>query len=245
VAKRITEGVAGKEDYSQTVMTYHIYGGKSSSEFWHNAPWLDFNMAQTWSAYTDIYSMLLKDYENPPSKPCGLGEGAYEDGPQYPTKPINDLVIRKQAFWSYFAAGYHTYGNGNVLHFDSFKAELTQPWKDALNSPGARQMVNLRKFFDSIGWAKFVPDQRLLPGHHPNGAHLNCAMRSTEDNALVFYLTTPGPIQIALGPLEGAPNLTRKWLNPATGAEKTVGAPKTGNVSLPAGWTDGLLWIKK
>jgi Protein of unknown function (DUF4038) len=70
-AKRITEGTCGKENYTQTLMTYHINGGASSSQIWHDSPWLDFNMAQTWSEYKDIYGRLQKDYLITPPKPCG------------------------------------------------------------------------------------------------------------------------------------------------------------------------------
>jgi len=127
VAKGLAEGLTGKEDYSRVLMTYHINGGASSADHWHDSAWLDFNMAQTWDAYQNIYPALLRDFERRPAKPCGLGEGAYEDGPQYPTKPINALVIRRQACWSWFAGGYHTYGNGNVWHFDTCKPELIRP----------------------------------------------------------------------------------------------------------------------
>ena len=241
VAKGITEGVCGKDDYAQTLMTYHINGGASSSEVWHDAPWLDFNMAQTWSEYKDIYPRLVKDYRKAPAKPCGLGEGAYEDGPQYPTKPINDLVIRQQAYWSYFAGGYHTYGNGNVWHFDSVKAELTQPWKEALQSPGARNMGTLRKFFDSVGWSKFVPDPQLLAGSQGGGHNLNCAMRSASGDAFIFYLASTNAIRVSL-PVDAA-GFSATWVSPATGAEQSAGtlSGKELKVSLPAGWPDGLL----
>jgi hypothetical protein len=113
-------------------------------------------MAQTWDAYQNIYPSILSDYRRTPVKPCGLGEGAYEDGPQYPTKPINALVIRKQACWSWFAGGYHTYGNGNVWHFDTCKPELTQTWRLALQSPGAATLQHCKVFLAKIGWWKFV-----------------------------------------------------------------------------------------
>jgi hypothetical protein len=93
--------------------------------------------------------MIHKDSLKMPPKPCGLGEGAYEDGPQYPTKPINALVIRKQACWSCFAGGYHTYGNGNVWHFDTLKAESTQPWRQALHSPGDVNLKHTRSFLET------------------------------------------------------------------------------------------------
>jgi len=81
VAKGLAEGLTGQEDYARVVMTYHINGGSSSADLWHESTWLDFNMTQTWDAYQDIYPALHRDYERSPVKPCGLGEGAYEDGP--------------------------------------------------------------------------------------------------------------------------------------------------------------------
>jgi hypothetical protein len=247
VAKGITEGISGKEDYAQTLMTYHINGGASSSEFYHNSPWLDFNMTQTWSAFTEIYQRVQKDYLKAPAKPCGLGEGAYEDGPHYPTKPINDLVIRKQAYWSYFAGGYHTYGNGNVWHFDSLKSELTQHWKEALNSPGARNLPVLRKFFDSVGWSRFQPDQRLLGDSQGSGAQLNCAMRTAERDAFIFYITSTNPVGLSLGLSSDSSQLSAKWLNPGNGAEQKLDAMSADGqkVTLPSGWKDGLLHISK
>lgn len=247
VAKGITEGTCGKEDYSQTMMTYHINGGASSSQFWHESPWLDFNMAQTWSEYTQIHQVVLKDYNKAPPKPCGLGEGAYEDGPQYPTRPINDLVIRKQAYWSYFAGGYHTYGNGNVWHFDSLKSESTQPWRQALNSAGALDLRTLRKFFDAIEWQGFAPDQRLLGSSQGSGSNLNCAMRTAERDAFIFYLTSTSAIAPALDLKANSAKFSGKWVKPATGEEQVAREfdAQTGKLLLPAGWQDGLLHLRR
>lgn len=98
MARGITVGVAGKEDYGQTLMTYHINGGNYSSQWFHQAPWLDFNMIQVWGNEKEIYPKIAQDYRLTPAKPTGLGEGSYEDGPQYSTRPINALKIRKQAY---------------------------------------------------------------------------------------------------------------------------------------------------
>src|SRR5262245_33276420 len=147
MAKGITEAVAGKEDYTRTLMTYHSPGGTTSSTWFHTAPWLDFNMIQTWDKHKEVPSRIAADYALTPPKPTGLGEGAYEDGPQYPTKPIDARVVRKQAYESYFAGGYHTFGNTNTWNFGTCKGELTQPWKAALDSPGTRNLTALKKIF--------------------------------------------------------------------------------------------------
>jgi hypothetical protein len=241
VAKGIAEGLTGNEDYSQVLMTYHINGGASSAQHWHNAPWLDFNMAQTWSDYQNIYAMLQRDYAKDPPKPCGLGEGAYEDGPQYPTKPINGLIIRKQACWSWFAGGYHTYGNGNVWHFDSYKGELTEPWKKALSSRGAVTLGHVKKFLTSFDWWNYVPDQSIFVDGPGSGAKLNVAMRNSRGDAAAIYLASSSPVKVDLSKIK-ADKLTAKWLSPATG-EQHSGPLDKQPIAPPSGWEDALLHI--
>lgn len=245
VAKGIAEGLTGKEDYSKVIMTFHISGGSSSSQFWHDSPWLDFNMAQTWSEYKNIYSTILKDYQKTPAKPCGLGEAAYEDGPQYPTKPIDALVIRKQACWSWFAGGYHTYGNGNVWHFDSFKAESTQPWKEALRSGGAETLGHVRKFLESVKWWTMVPDHTLFVKGKGEGVRLNVAMRTPETNALAVYVSNSSPIELQLDRLTGGAKAIANWTNPTTGEKKSAGtfSKQRETFDPPADWTDALLYV--
>ncbi len=245
VAQGLAEGLTGKEDYSRVLMTYHINGGASSAQLWHNAPWLDFNMAQTWDAYQNIYPALLRDYERLPAKPCGLGEGAYEDGPQYPTKPINALVIRRQACWSWFAGGYHTYGNGNVWHFDTCKAELTQTWTAALHSPGAATLRHAKRFLASIGWWKYVPDASLIAEGEGRGATRNVAMRTAEGDAIAVYLASPAAVKLRLDKLTAGDKLVGRWTNPATGEERPASTFERQLRSLtpPPDWSDALLHV--
>ena len=46
MAKGIAIGVSGREDYSSVLMSFHPSGGGTSSAWFHNDPWLDFNMRQ-------------------------------------------------------------------------------------------------------------------------------------------------------------------------------------------------------
>jgi hypothetical protein len=245
VAKGLAEGLTGKEDYTQVLMTYHINGGASSAQHWHGSPWLDFNMAQTWDAYQNIYPAILSDYDRRPVKPCGLGEGAYEDGPQYPTKPINALVIRKQACWSWFAGGYHTYGNGNVWHFDTCKSESTQTWKAALQSPGAATLRHAKRFLATIEWWKFVPDASLIAEGEGTDRARNVAIRSLEGDAIAVYFASPVPVKIRCEKLSPGENLAARWINPATGEERSAGVfdRQTHAFTPPADWSDALLHL--
>ena len=62
------------------------------------------------------------------------------------------MIIRRQACWSWFAGGYHTYGNGNVWHFDTCKPELTQTWTEAVRSARAATLRHSRRFLERIEW---------------------------------------------------------------------------------------------
>ena len=73
---------------------------------------------------------MLADYCRLPVKPVVLAEGAYEDGPEYPSRPITPYVVRKQAWWAFLSGGFHTYG-----HNDMWRKNPT--WRASLDSPGA------------------------------------------------------------------------------------------------------------
>ncbi|MGH2559469.1 MAG: DUF4038 domain-containing protein [Thermomicrobiales bacterium] len=242
VAKGITEAVAGAEDYDRTLMAYHIAGGNSSSAWFHGAAWLDVNMIQTWSAYDKISSMVTADYGLTPPKPVVLAEAAYEDGPQYPTRPINAHVIRKQAYWSYFAGGFHTYGNTNVWNFGTYKPEAIQDWRSALDSLGAASLSVLRQFFEDVEWWNLVPDQSILVDESGDGGTLNVALRSGD--VVIAYLPNPATVVLAMDRIRAAGEIRATWVDPRSGERSAIDAcPGAGarSFSTPEGWEDALL----
>jgi hypothetical protein len=247
LAKGVTFGVAGSEDYSQTLMTYHPRGGASSAQFYHNAPWLDFNMLQTWSKYTRIHTAVTADFNRTPVKPILHGEGAYEDGPEYPTKPITPHVIRKQAYWACFAGGFHTYGNSNVWNFGTTPYYVSQDWKKALNSPGATHLTVSRDFFESVEWWKLVPDQSILTSGAGSGKTLNVAMSSVDKNRIVVYLSSAATVSVDLGRIRSAATSSAWWIDPKTGDKSKIGTLESRGsraFSTPKGWEDALLVLE-
>jgi hypothetical protein len=241
VAKGITEGMAGSEDYSKTVMTYHCPGGNSSSNWFHAAPWLDFHMIQTWGDYKSIPARIAADYKLTPPKPTGLGEGAYENGNQYKWT-VNTLAIRRQAYWSYLSGGYHTYGNTDVWNFSSYKGEAFQDWKLALHSPGAAHLSVLRKIFGSLEWWKLVPDPSVLVG-----TTQVLAMRSTPGDTILVYQSSPAIVAVQMDRITGSGPVRATWIDPRTGGRTQAGTlPKEGTSSFtpPSGWEDALLLLE-
>jgi Protein of unknown function (DUF4038) len=72
--------VSGREDYSQVLMTFHPRGGRSSAQWFHDDPWLDFNMQQNGHCNdTDVAGRIARDYARHPVKPVLDGEPLYEN----------------------------------------------------------------------------------------------------------------------------------------------------------------------
>ena len=243
VARGISIGATGGEDYTRTLMTYHINGQGSSSQWVHDAPWLDFNMVQIWGAETFIYPNVARDYARVPVKPTGLAEGSYEDGPQYGTRPIDAQRIRQQAYWSYFAGGYHTYGNTNVWNFGSFRPEATQDWRDALESRGAEHLSVLAGTMTALRWWELEPAPQLASSGMNGGVPDAVAMRSADGARVLVYAARPGRFIVRLDAL---PVVRATWIDPQTGTWSAARLPGGGAVAVdtPAGWSDALLLIE-
>ena len=81
-ARGIACGVAGREDYSACLITYHPWGKSSSGDWLHDEPWLAFNMQQNGHAYDfDLWERIARDYARRPVKPVLDGEPIYEEHP--------------------------------------------------------------------------------------------------------------------------------------------------------------------
>jgi hypothetical protein len=68
-------------DNGNHLITMHPRGGESSSKWFHNEVWFDFNAYQSGhtSRYNKVYQFAEHDYLLNPAKPCIDAEPAYED----------------------------------------------------------------------------------------------------------------------------------------------------------------------
>jgi hypothetical protein len=224
----ITQALAAglqEGDGGEHLITFHPGGGNSSSYF-HTEKWLSYNTIQTWSDYWRIHALVLADYCRLPVKPVVLAEGAYEDGPEYPSRPITPLVVRKQAWWAFLAGGFHTYG-----HNDMWRKNPT--WRESLDSPGARQMGILKQVLSSREWWTLVPDQSVIAAGAGSDKYLNAAARSTRGDWAILYLSTRNPITVDFGKVTTSEVVRATWVNPETGELNGAGVfPNSGLRSL-------------
>ena len=220
----ITQALAAglqEGDGGAHLITFHPGGGNSSSYF-HTENWLAYNTIQTWSDYWRIHALVLADYCRLPVKPVVLAEGAYEAGPEYPSRPITPLIVRKQAWWAFLAGGFHTYG-----HNDMWRKNPT--WRESLDSPGARQMGILKQVLSSREWWTLVPDQSLIAFGTGSDKDLNAAARSTRGDWAILYLSTRNSVTVDFGKVTTSESVRATWINPETGESAAAGVfPNSG-----------------
>lgn len=237
VARELATGLR-EGDGGSHLITYHPSGGSSSSYF-HHEPWLAANEIQTWADYLKIYPMVFCDYLRRPAKPVIMAEGAYEEGPEYPTKPITPLLVRQQAYWSVLAGGFHTYG-----HNDMWRKNST--WRESLQSPGAKQMAILKSIFTARKWWRNQPDQSVFALGASGGKTLNAAMRSADGDSIIVYLSSPTTVSINMAKIASR-KIRAKWVNPETGEESIAGEFPNQSVrpfTTPEGRPDAVLLLE-
>jgi hypothetical protein len=228
------------------LITYHPCGWEHSSYYFHTEDWLDFNMIETWTEWSKVYPAVLADTYMQPAKPVVLGEGAYEDGPEYPLGPITPLIVRRQAWWAFMAGGFITYGQNSMWRMD-------EGWLSRQNTPGAGHMTLFRKIASSRSWWKMMPDQGLFASGTGCDQTLNTAVRTLDWQCAMLYLSSRCHIRVCLDRIK-AIRVKATWVNPASGEEQDGGIFKTGFdpeklfnagtsqcFSTPAFWEDAVL----
>jgi hypothetical protein len=239
MAKGITTGILGKEDYSSIPITYHPWGGSSSADFIHDERWLSFNMLQSGhNADSKPYEMIAKDYARTPVKPCMNGEPGYEmiPGNINPANPkLNHHDTRKFAYWSVFAGGCgHTYGAHEMWMMWSPAIEpITEkckpfcgasiPWYEAMDYAGAAQMQHLRSLIESRPFFTRIPDQSLIISGNGEGNDHVQACRDENGAYAFIYSTSGNPVTVATGKISGS-TINAWWFDPRTGAAQSAGS---------------------
>lgn len=217
---------------------FHPRGRNSSSIWFHNEPWLDFNMFQsghrsyaqdTSSNETlhygeDNWRYVKDDYALKPVKPTFDGEPSYEGIPyglHDSTQPYwKNNEVRRYAYWSVFAGGCgFTYGNNSVMQFyapgdagTSFFPK--EKWQDGLQAPGSYEMRFLKQLMLSKPYLERIPDDSMVVDNGEKYDHIAATRGS---NYAMFYVYSFRPFQVAMGKLKGK-YVRVSWFNPEDGS---------------------------
>jgi len=229
------------------LITFHPRGRTTSSTWFHNEPWLDFNMFQSghrrydqddteWQFGEDNWRYVEHDLAIQPLKPTIDGEPSYEGIPHglhdslQPLWTDNDL--RRYAYWSVFAGGFgFTYGHSAIMQFYSDTTIAgayfnTKLWDIALNDPGAGQMQHLKNLIVSLPFFERIPDQSLIASEQ--GEKYERVMATRGETYALFYTYTGREFTVNMGKIAGE-NVQATWYDPRTGQEQLVAEfPNTG-----------------
>lgn len=245
------------------LVTFHPFGRTDSSENYHNAKWLDFNMFQsghrrydqdsTEGAFKeDNYKFVLRDYALKPTKPTLDGEPSYEGIPHGLHDTLQpkwkDSDVRRYAYWSVFAGGAgFTYGNNAVMqmfHKGEKKGAYGNKdiWSDALNDPGAGQMQYVKNLILKFNYFNRIPDASMVVNQGEKYDYL--AATRGEDYALI-YTYNGKTMSLNMGKIKGD-KVKASWYNPRNGKLKTIGTFNNKGVqefNPPGEKVDGNDWV--
>ena len=236
-ARGIALGICGKEDYGCCTMTYHPNGWHSSALWFHDDPWLDFNMEQNGHFFdNDVWEKISLDYNRIPHKPIIDGEPTYES---LELKDLGGTIssgphVRRYMYHDLFSGAFgHTYGEGSMWRFynpekepveDGFQQdkENVRAWKENMDLEGALQMVYGKKLMMSRPYFTRIPDNSIVSELY--SGHQRISATRDKDYTYAMIYTEQGKPIVVNTTLFGKGNLIKAWwFNPSTGKSEYLG----------------------
>ncbi|MCD8043422.1 MAG: glycoside hydrolase family 140 protein [Tannerellaceae bacterium] len=257
--RAIWNAMAGgiREKDPHHLISYHPHGEHSSSFWFHDEPWLDFNMFQTGHCQTTygIYRRLLwPDRERQPVKPVLESEPRYEDIPvnfREEEGRFTAYDVRKTLYQSMLSGtcGY-TYGNNNIWQMYAPGKEpvcnARTWWYDALDSEGCNQLKYFYRLWTQFPFPEGTPCPEVLISSGGYTADEGVAFGN--DSYLLCYF--PGGEKWII---ESGKNwntaYTLQWMNPRTGEITEAGTAQESRLEInlpePGTKNDWILIIMK
>lgn len=226
------------------LMGFHPFGRTSSSLWFNEAEWLDFNMFQSghrrydqaslgaWDDNAvkeawfgeDNWKYAARDYAASVKRPTLDGEPSYEQIPQGlhdPGQPRwQDRDVRRYAYWSMLegACG-HTYGHNAVMQFHQEgdgvgNYSVNAYWHEAIHDPGSGQMGHFADLMRSVDFSGGSPAQQLLAGPQKEGYARISAFAGKSFSLFYSYLGEGFEVKL---PATGWPSAQAWWFDPAAG----------------------------
>ncbi|MBC8080498.1 MAG: glycoside hydrolase family 140 protein [Gorillibacterium sp.] len=224
MAYGLKEGDGGRH-----LISYHPMGNYSSAIWFQHEDWLDYHTNQSGHQYRhlDNYNMIARDYHTYPPRPTFDGEPRYEGhsiGWDDRNGYFDDFDARQAAYWAVFAGAHgHTYGHTSLWQFyepgrfSYSGAHIT--WQEAIDAPGAFQMMHLRNLIESRSFLSRVPDQELILDPLLGADHI----RATRGGNYAFIYTPTGQaFDVRMGRISGE-QVSANWMEPRTGEQTYIG----------------------
>lgn len=236
IIRAMAKGIRSVDDWS--LMSFHPGGWQTSSKWFHNDTWLNFNGRQ--SGHNQRYTscrMILDDFRREPAKPIIDIEPLYEDHP-LEFRPdeeghSNAWDVRRALYWSVFhgSAGI-TYGHHSVWQmYDKGRNPVNRPlmtWGEALDQPGAGDVIHLRKLMESrpfltrVPAPEFIEDDEVKSSVPGAGRYRFAATMDSDGTYAMVYVPAGRKFSVRTGMLK-ASKLKAWWYSPRTGKASRIG----------------------
>ena len=215
---------------NKILITFHPQpaGPGGSSNWFHEAEWLDFNMHQTGHCPNQAtYDKITHDLSLSPKKPTIDGEPMYEEHPKcFNAKELGyseAADIRRIMYWNVFAgAAGQSYGCHAVWQmYDLDKTPINaplKPWHQSLNLEVANQVKHLKNLMLSRPYFERIPDQSLIEGTQSYNDSYLAASRNQSGTYALVYSPTGLDIPLNLSKMKGDRFLLT-WFDPRTGIQ--------------------------
>ena len=234
IVRRLALGLQ-KGDGGVHLHTFHPTGGQSSSAWFHDAPWLDFNMRQNGHVpeFTGRYDKTREDYHRMAFKPVLDGEPIYEDHPvSFKAKELGHSIasdVRRPLYWDLFggAFGHHSVWQMWAPGRKPINDPLL-PWFEAIDQPGAGQMQFGRRLIESRPFLTRIPDDSIIvsdpvstsvPGA---GRYRFTATRDQAGSYAMVYAPVGRQFKVRVDAIKGA-KVRAWWFNPRNGEATAIG----------------------
>jgi hypothetical protein len=247
-----TIGTTIKKYDQKHLVGFHPRGRTSSSEWFQQAGWLDFNMFQSGHKdYTqdtssnekhhfgeDNWKFIQADYAQTPVKPTMDGEPSYENIPH----GLHDSLasrwsaadVRRYAYWSVLAGGAgFTYGENAVMQFNTMGNKganygVSKNWTETIHAEGAEQMKYLKQLVLSKSYFSRRPAQEIIADNTQDKYGYVVAAKGT--NYAMAYTYTGRNFSVNLSKLSFKVRAAA-WFDPKNGHAEAAGKfGKTGVV---------------
>lgn len=242
-----------KATNDKAIISFHPQPNQlGSAEWFQKDKWLAFHMFQNGHCRdVAIYDKISAVYKLEPARPMMDAEPIYEDHPVcFNAKDLgisSAYDVRKYAYLDLFAGAHgHTYGCHDIWQMHSPKYEpVNGPhyfWYDALELPGANQMIYVRRLLEAYPITDRIPDQSLIKENVLTPAERIQATRG-KDYCMVY--TTAGKSFTLLDTKIKSDHLNAYWYDPRNGKSSTVQLQHAGKNELftPPGSGYGQDWV--
>jgi len=216
------------------LVSYHGPGGTSSSTWFHQEEWLDFNTIQSGHRWAvPNYTFVRDDARLAPPKPTLDMEARYENHPDGANteRRMDAHQEREAAYWAVFAgAAGHGYGCNDMWqlydperlpsgidkqYFPWDRLMGNTHWRDAMDFRGAYGMGHMRRLVQER-WYRMRPDLEVLASPQGEGEDHVEASIADDGSFILAYLPFGNPVAICMDRLSGS-KVNARWYDPREG----------------------------